>query len=82
MRNASGHGLIAMSQIVLERSPTPDVLAKARQTIAMQGKEIEDLTKLLSKAPAAPASLEPFNPANRTVDRRAKGRRHLGGPSA
>lgn len=57
-------GAIAMSQIVLDANPSPNVLAMARQTIAKQGKEVEDLTKLLSKASADPASLEPFKPAN------------------
>lgn len=60
-------GAIAMSEVVRERNPTPEVLAMARQTIAMQGKEIEDLTTLSSKSPADPASLEPFKPANRTM---------------
>jgi len=57
-------GAIAMSEIVLTQSPTPEALAMAKDTIANQGKEINDLTKLLSKSPADPASLEPFNPAN------------------
>lgn len=57
-------GAIAMSEVVLERNPTPDVLAMAKNTIAKQGKEIEALTKLQSKSPADPASLEPFKPAN------------------
>ncbi|MDP3675677.1 MAG: DUF305 domain-containing protein [Novosphingobium sp.] len=60
-------GAIAMSEVVLERNPTPDVRAMARQTIAMQGKETEDLTRLLSTSPADPVSLEPFKPANRTM---------------
>ena len=60
-------GAIAMSEVVLERNPRPDVRAMARQTIAMQGKEIEDLTRLLSKSPADPASLELFKPANTTM---------------
>lgn len=57
-------GAIGMSEIVLTQSPTPEALAMAKDTIAKQGKEIEDLTKFLSKAPAVPASLEPFQPAN------------------
>lgn len=57
-------GAIAMSEIVLTQSPTPEVLAMAKDTIAKQGKEIEDLTKLLSKAPGDAASLEPYKPAN------------------
>ena len=33
-------GAIAMSEVVLERNPTPEVLTMAQQTISMQGKEI------------------------------------------
>lgn len=57
-------GALAMSEVVLERTPTPEVHAMAKDTIAKQGKEIEDLTKLLSKSSADPASLEPYKPAN------------------
>ena len=58
-----------MSEIVLTQTPTPEALAMAKDTIAKQGKEIEDLTKLLSKAPADPASLVPFKSANMTMHR-------------
>ncbi len=57
-------GAIAMSEVVLTQSPTSEALAMAKKTITRQGKEIEDLTKLLSKAPAAPASMDPFKQAN------------------
>ena len=57
-------GAIAMSEVVLTQTPTPKALAMAKDTIAKQGKEIEDLAKLLSKSPAGPASLEPFKSAN------------------
>ena len=60
-------GAIAMSEVVLTQTPTPEALAMAQDTIAKQGKEIEDLTKLLSKSsanPANPANLEPYRPAN------------------
>lgn len=60
-------GAIAMSEIVLAQSPTPEVLAMAKDTIAKQGKEIENLTGLLSKSPADPASLEPFRQANTSM---------------
>lgn len=60
-------GAIAMSEVVLQQSPTAEVGAMAKDTIAKQGNEIEDLTKLLSKAPAAPASLEPFKAANKAM---------------
>lgn len=55
---------IAMSEIVLTQSPTPEALAMAKDTIAKQGKEIQDLARLLSKAPGDAASLEPYKPAN------------------
>ena len=57
-------GAIAMSELVLARGPTPAALAMAKDTIAKQGKEVEDLTRLLSKSPADPASIEPFAAAN------------------
>ena len=57
-------GAIAMSEIVLTQTPTPEAPAMAKDTIAKQGKEIKDLNRLLSKSPADPASLEPFMPAN------------------
>ena len=57
-------GAIAMSEVVLIQTPTPEALTMAKDTIAKQGKEIEDLAKLLSKSPADPASLGPFKPAN------------------
>ena len=56
-------GAIAMSRIVLEQHPSGDARMMAEQTIAMQGKEIDELTKLLSKSPVDSASLEPYRPA-------------------
>lgn len=56
-------GAIAMSKIVLEQNPTSDARAMAEQTIAKQSKEIDELTRLLSKSAADPASLEPYRSA-------------------
>ena len=60
-------GAIAMSEVVLTLSPTADVRDMAQQTISKQGKEVEALTKMLSAAPADPASLEPYRSANMTM---------------
>ena len=60
-------GAIAMSEVVLTLSPTADVRAMAQQTISKQGKEVEELTKMLSTSPADPASLEPYRSANMTM---------------
>ncbi|MES2902769.1 MAG: DUF305 domain-containing protein [Pseudomonadota bacterium] len=49
-------GAVEMSRIVLAQSPTADVAALARTTIAMQGKEIADLEKLLATGTPDPAS--------------------------
>lgn len=42
-------GAIDMSRIVLDQNPTADVAKMARETIAKQGKEIEDLQKLVQE---------------------------------
>lgn len=60
-------GAIAMSEVVLTLSPTADVRAMAQQTISKQGKEVEELSKMLSTSPADPASLEPYRSANMTM---------------
>ena len=60
-------GAIAMSEVVLTLNPTTDVRTMAQQTISKQGKEIEQLTKMLSTSPADPASLEPYRSANMTM---------------
>lgn len=56
-------GAIAMSKTVLGLNPTPDVRMMAEQTIARQGKEIEDLKKMLSRAAPNAASMEPYRPS-------------------
>lgn len=60
-------GAIAMSEVVLTLNPTTDVRTMAQQTISKQGKEVEQLTKMLSTSPADPASLEPYRSANMTM---------------
>lgn len=56
-------GAIAMSKIVLDQNPSSDVRKMAEDTIAKQGKEIEDLTKLRISGAADPASAAPYRPA-------------------
>ena len=60
-------GAIAMSKAVLTLNPTANVRTMAQQTISKQGKEVEELSKMLSTSPADPASLEPYRSANMTM---------------
>ncbi len=57
-------GAIAMSEIVLQRQPTAEVREMARETIARQGREVDELTALIRNAPADPTSPEPYKAAN------------------
>lgn len=61
---AHHRGAIAMSEAVLKLNPSADVRMMAEQVISKQGKEIESLANMSSKAAADPASLEPFKTAN------------------
>lgn len=61
-------GAIAMSKAVLDRNPTKDARQMAQQTITKQGREIDDLTKLLGTGSADPTSLEPYRKANQAMD--------------
>lgn len=63
-------GAIAMSEIVLQQNPTPDVAETARMTIEKQRKEIEDIRKLLKDGPPDPQSAELYRPA--TMDMHQK----------
>ena len=57
-------GAVAMSEIVLEQQPTPQVREMAQKTIDMQRKEIEELQKMTGQeAPAGGQSAELFRPA-------------------
>ena len=53
-------GAIDMSQIVLQQSPRADIADLARMTIEKQGKEIEDLRKLVKQGSPDPKSAEPY----------------------
>ena len=53
-------GAIDMSNIVLPLNPRPDVAAMARMTIEKQGKEIQDLRKLVKQGSPNPQSAEPY----------------------
>lgn len=57
-------GAIAMSEVVLNLSPTPEVREMARSTITNQGEEVATLTTLIKRGPAVPSSLDPYRPAN------------------
>ena len=56
-------GAINMSQIVLPLNPRPDVAEMARMTIEKQGKEIEDLRKLVKQGTPNPQSSELYRPS-------------------
>lgn len=64
---AHHRGAIAMSEAVLKLNPSADVRMMAEQVISKQGKEIESLANLSSKAAADPASLEPYKTANKAM---------------
>lgn len=56
-------GAIDMSQIVLPLNPSADVAEMARMTIEKQGKEIEDLRKLVKQRSPNPQSGELYRPS-------------------
>ena len=56
-------GAIDMSQIVLQQNPRADVAEMARMTIEKQGKEIEDLRKLVKQGSPNSQSAELYRPA-------------------
>ena len=56
-------GAVDMSRIVLDQNPTADVAKMARETIAKQGKEIEDLQKLVQEGAPDQRSAELYRPA-------------------
>ncbi|WP_426266014.1 DUF305 domain-containing protein [Sphingomonas sp. LHG3443-2] len=56
-------GAIDMSRIVLDQNPTADVAKMARETIAKQGKEIEDLQKLVQEGAPDQRSAELYRSA-------------------
>lgn len=55
-------GAIDMSQIVLQRNPTPDVAMMAQETIAKQQKDIDDIRKLLKQGAPDQQSAELYRP--------------------
>ena len=56
-------GAIDMSQIVLQQNPTAGVAEMARMTVEKQGKEIEDLRKLVKQGSPNAQSGELYRPA-------------------
>ena len=56
-------GAIDMSQIVLQQNPRADVAEMARMTIEKQGKEVEDLRKLVKQGSPNTQSAEAYRPA-------------------
>lgn len=56
-------GAIDMSRVVLDQNPTADVAKMARDTITKQGKEIEDLRKLVEEGAPDQRSAELYRPA-------------------
>lgn len=57
-------GAIAMSDVVLRNNPPAVVRAMAQDVITKQGKEVDELTKLLRVGAAPdPASVRPYQPA-------------------
>lgn len=57
-------GAVAMSEVVLEQQPTPQVRDMAQKTIEKQRKEIEELQAMTGEeAPAGNQSAELFRPA-------------------
>ena len=56
-------GAIDMSEIVLQQNPSAGVAEMARMTIEKQGKEIEDLRKLVKQGSPNPQSAEPYRTA-------------------
>ena len=56
-------GAVDMSRIVLDQNPTADVAKMAQDTITKQGKEIEDLQKLVQNGAPDQRSAELYRPA-------------------
>lgn len=56
-------GAIDMSRVALQQNVRPDPAEMARMTIEKQGKEIEDLRKLLKEGSPNPQSSELYRPA-------------------
>lgn len=56
-------GAIDMSRVILDQNPTADVAKMARDTITKQGKEIEDLRKLVQDGAPDQRSAELYRPA-------------------
>ena len=56
-------GALDMSRIVLDKNPTADVAKMAQDTISKQGKEIEDLQKLVKEGAPDQRSAELYRPA-------------------
>lgn len=56
-------GAIDMSEAVLDQNPKPDVAEMARSTIEKQGKDIEDIRKLLKDGSPNQQSAELYRPA-------------------
>jgi uncharacterized protein (DUF305 family) len=55
-------GAIDMSKVMLEQNPTADVAMMARDAIAKQTKEVDDLKKLLQHGAPDPKSAEIYRP--------------------
>lgn len=56
-------GAIGMSRVVLDQNPTAEVAKMARESITKQGKEIEDLRKLIREGAPDQRSAELYRPA-------------------
>ena len=56
-------GAIDMSDIILPLNPSADVAAMAQMTIEKQGKEVEDLRKLVKQGSPSPQSGELYRPS-------------------
>ena len=60
---AQHQGVVDMSRIVLEQNPTADVAKMARETIAKNEKDMEDIRKLVTEAAPEQQSAELYRPA-------------------
>lgn len=60
---AHHQGAVDMSRIVLEQNPTADVAKMARETIAKNEKDMEDIRKLVTEAAPDQQSAELYRPA-------------------
>lgn len=59
---AHHQGAIEMAQAIVGQGGDPDVLAAARRTIDMQGREIAELERMIAGDTAAPAAASPAPP--------------------